>query len=315
MTASTVAVESDRDDAEAVSGPSSNATEDATAERRARDAPLDGRLLVVLVTAAAAVAASTAIRIAYNAPFAPVEVPTRAIPAANAVALLGVGAALGTLALASRRSGVRVGLLFAAVFGALATASDAAAVAAAVAVPAGAAVALAHALWRPTTYVELRRRVVAAAFPAAIGLSLVGTAWGLGAGVREAGSVAFLLAATLLAALAETDRLALLAGAGGFLCVAAASAAAPYVTGSALLAGFGVVGSPHLLAATAAFGGVAALVAGLRDGDRSLALGAGVLLVAGVPAAPTAALAASLGAVLVAVDPADLLATAEVSSR
>ncbi|MFC7324673.1 phosphate ABC transporter permease [Halorubrum rutilum] len=315
MTASTPAVESDRDDAEAVSGPPSNATEDATTERRQREASLDGRLLAVLGTAAAAVAAATAIRIAYNVPFAPVGIPSRAIPAASAAAALGVGAALATLALASDRSGVRVGLLFAAVFGVLATVSDAAAIAAAVAVPAGAAVALAHALGRPTTYVGLRRRVVAAAFPAAIGLSLVGTAWGLGASVRGAGSVAFLLAVTLLAVPAETDRLALLAGAGGFLGVVAASAAAPYVTGSALLSGFGVVGSPHLLVATAAFGGVAALVVGLRDGDRSLALGAGVLLVAGVPATPTAALAASLGAALVAADPDDLLATAEVSAR
>jgi len=91
---------------------------------------------------------------------------------------------------------------------------------------------------------------------------------------------------TLLAVRAEGDPVALGAGALAFAGVVAASAAAPYVTGSALLAGFAVVGSPHLLVATAAFGGVAAAVSGFRGGDARLAIGAVLLLLAGVPATP-----------------------------
>lgn len=107
---------------------------------------------------------------------------------------------------------------------------------------------------------------------------------------------------TLLAVRAEGDPVALGAGALAFAGVVAASAAAPYVTGSALLAGFAVVGSPHLLVATAAFGGVAAAVSGFRGGDARLAIGAVLLLLAGVPATPGAATAVCLGAALAVLD-------------
>ncbi|WP_157884792.1 phosphate ABC transporter permease [Halorubrum aethiopicum] len=324
----TATVEADRDDPETAEGSDSAAaghaptgdapTGDASighaaTGRRTPAASLDGRVRAAPAIAAVAVAVATALRVAYNVPFDPVALPARTVPAADAVAGLVTGAALAALALASARPVVRIGLLFSGVFGVLATVSDAAAVTAAVAVPGGVAVAFAGALGRPTTYPELRRRALALAFPVAAGVSLAATTWGLGTGARATGSAAFLLSVTLLVGRADGDRVALAAGAAGLLCVVAASAAAPYVTGSALLAGFGVVGSPHLLVATAAAGGLAALVAGVHDGDGTLALGAGTLLAAGVPATPSAALAACLGAALAALDPDELLAAPEVS--
>lgn len=277
--------------------------------------------------AAVAVGVATAVRVLYNAPFDPVAFPPRLVPAVGTVAALATGTALAAVALSTGRPVVRVGLLFAGVFGVLATVSDAATVAAAVAIPGGAALAFARALGGPTTYFELRRGVLALTFALAVGLSLAATAGLVGPPFRAAGSVAFLVGVTLLGVRAEGGSAAVVAGAVAFAGVVAASAAAPYVTGSALLVGFAVVGSPHFLVATAAFGGVAAAVAGLRDGDAWLAVGATLLLLAGVPATPGAATAVCLGAALATLDPEELLgaragpdapdtsATTEVNAR
>jgi hypothetical protein len=252
--------------------------------------------------AAVAVGVATAIRVLYNAPFEPVAFPPRLVPAVGTVAALASGVALAAVGLSTERPVVRVGLLFAGVFGVLATVSGAATVAAAVAIPVGAALAFARAMGPPETYFELRRGVIALTFALAVGLSLAATAGLVGSPFRAAGSAAFLAGVTLLAVRAEGDPVALGAGALAFAGVVAASAAAPYVTGSALLAGFAVVGSPHLLVATAAFGGVAAAVSGFRGGDARLAIGAVLLLLAGVPATPGAATAVCLGAALAVLD-------------
>ncbi len=252
--------------------------------------------------AAVAVGVATAIRVLYNAPFEPVAFPPRLVPAVGTVAALASGVALAAVGLSTERPVVRVGLLFAGVFGVLATVSGAATVAAAVAIPVGAALAFARAMGPPETYFELRRGVIALTFALAVGLSLAATAGLVGSPFRAAGSAAFLAGVTLLAVRAEGDPVALGAGALAFAGVIAASAAAPYVTGSALLAGFAVVGSPHLLVATAAFGGVAAAVSGFRGGDARLAIGAVLLLLAGVPATPGAATAVCLGAALAVLD-------------
>jgi len=252
--------------------------------------------------AAVAVGVATAIRVLYNAPFEPVAFPPRLVPAVGTVAALASGVALAAVGLSTERPVVRVGLLFAGVFGVLATVSGAATVAAAVAIPVGAALAFARAMGPPETYFELRRGVIALTFALAVGLSLAATAGLVGSAFRAAGSAAFLAGVTLLAVRAEGDPVALGAGALAFAGVVAASAAAPYVTGSALLAGFAVVGSPHLLVATAAFGGVAAAVSGFRGGDARLAIGAVLLLLAGVPATPGAATAVCLGAALAVLD-------------
>jgi len=283
-----------------VSSPTKRATARATSPRS--PGRFGGRVGSVGLLAAVAVGVATAIRVLYNAPFEPVAFPPRLVPAVGTVAALASGVALAAVGLSTERPVVRVGLLFAGVFGVLATVSGAATVAAAVAIPVGAALAFARAMGPPETYFELRRGVIALTFALAVGLSLAATAGLVGSPFRAAGSAAFLAGVTLLAVRAEGDPVALGAGALAFAGVVAASAAAPYVTGSALLAGFAVVGSPHLLVATAAFGGVAAAVSGFRGGDARLAIGAVLLLLAGVPATPGAATAVCLGAALAVLD-------------
>jgi hypothetical protein len=270
-----------------------------------------GRVGAIGLLAAVGVGVATAARVLYNAPFEPAAFPSGLVPATGTAAALGGGVALAAVALSSDRPAVRVGLLFTGVFGVLATVSDAATVAAVVAIPVGAALAFGRALGPPSTYFELRRAVVALAFALAAGLSLAATAGIVGSPFRAAGSVAFLAGVSLLAVRAEGDAIALVAGAVAFAGVVAASAAAPYVTGSALLVGFAVIGAPHLLVATAAFGGVAAAVAGVRDGDAWLAIGAVLLLLAGVPATPGAATAVCLGAALATLDAGELLGTSD----
>jgi len=214
-----------------------------------------------------------------------VAFPPRLVPAVGTVAALASGVALAAVGLSTERPVVRVGLLFAGVFGVLATVSGAATVAAAVAIPVGAALAFARAMGPPETYFELRRGVIALTFALAVGLSLAATAGLVGSPSERPDPPR--------SSRGDPPRGSGRGRPGRPRCrrtrvrgVVAASAAAPYVTGSALLAGFAVVGSPHLLVATAAFGGVAAAVSGFRGGDARLAIGAVLLLLAGVPATP-----------------------------
>lgn len=288
-----------------MSSPTKRATARATSPRSI--GRFGGRVGSVGLLAAVAVGVAAAVRVLYNAPFEPVAFPPRLVQAVGTVAALATGIALAAVALSAGRPVVRVGLLFAGVFGVLAAVSGAATVAAAVAIPGGAALAFTRTLGGPTTYFEFRRGVLALAFALAVGLSLAATAGFVGSPFRAAGSVAFLVGVTLLSVRAEGDPVAIVAGAVAFAGVVAASAAAPYVTGSALLVGFAVVGSPHFLVATAAFGGVAAAVAGVRDGDAWLAIGAALLLLSGVPATPGAATAVCLGAALAVLGGDELL--------
>jgi hypothetical protein len=285
--------------------------ERATARTTAPGLPerLGGRIGSVGLLVAIGVGVATAVRVLYNAPVGPTAIPSGLVPVTGTAAALGSAVALAVVALSSDRPAVRVGFLFAGVFGVLATVSDAATVAAAVAIPGGAAVVFGRALGLPSTYVALRRGVLALAFTLAAGFSLAATAGIVGPSARSAGSIAFLAGVSLLAVRGEGDSIAFVAGAVAFAGVVAASAAAPYVTGSALLVGFAVVGAPHLLVATAAFGGITAAVAGIRDGDTWLAVGAALLLLAGVPATPGAATVVCLGAALGVLDTAELLGT------
>ncbi len=267
-----------------------------------RGRPLGERLLALSALATLAVAATTGLHVLYNVPVDPVNVSTSLLSTVGTGAAVLVSLALVAVALASTRPGVRIGFLFAGVFGMLATLSNAAAVPAVVAITGGAAVALGPGLGKPSTYDEFRRRALGITFLAAVGLSLASTTGVLDAGYRGTGSALFLVALTLLVVRTGSDPVALLAGVAGLAAVLAVSTSAPFVTGSALLIAFGVVGGPHLLAATAVFGGVAAAVAGLRDGDYALVVGAVLLIVAGVPASPAAAMAVCLGAILTCID-------------
>jgi len=277
-------------------------TRDCASDLTAVPGRFGGRVgSVGLLLAAVAVGVATAIRVLYNAPFEPVAFPPRLVPAVGTVAALASGVALAAVGLSTERPVVRVGLLFAGVFGVLATVSGAATVAAAVAIPVGAALAFARAMGPPETYFELRRGVIALTFALAVGSRSPRRPDSLGPPSERPDPPR--------SSRGDPPRGSGRGRPGRPRCrrtrvrgVVAASAAAPYVTGSALLAGFAVVGSPHLLVATAAFGGVAAAVSGFRGGDARLAIGAVLLLLAGVPATPGAATAVCLGAALAVLD-------------
>jgi hypothetical protein len=241
-------------------------------------APPAERVLAVSALATAVVALATVLRVLYNVPFDPVPVSSEMLVAVGVFATVLVGLALSVTALAARAPAVRVGLLFAGVFGVIATVANAAAIAALVAVTGGGAFALAGALGAPATYRGVRRRVVAAGFVLAVAVSLASTTGILDAGLRGVGTVLYLASLTLLAIRSEGEPVALVAGALGFVGVVVAGAAMPYVAGSALLVGFGVVGGPHVLVATGAFGAIAAATAGVRRGEYGLVLGATLAL-------------------------------------
>ncbi|MFA9516163.1 phosphate ABC transporter permease [Halopenitus sp. H-Gu1] len=268
------------------------------------------RVLVVGGLATVAVATVTVLRVLYNVPFDPIEFPSSVLVGVGTLAAVLVGIALGTTAFATRNAVVRVGLLFAGVFGVFGVLADAAVLPAVVAITGGGALALAGALGLPRSYRGVRRRLVTAGFLAAIGISLATTTGIVDVGVRGLGTSLFLAALTLLVIRTGGDPIALVAGAVGFLAVIAASTSAPYLAGSALLVGFGVVDGAHLLVATAVFGGVAAVIAGLRRGAPALVAGATILLLAGAPATPGAAMAILLGTMLACTDLDDVLADA-----
>jgi hypothetical protein len=306
MSSETRAVDAADGPEEAARGDLASANAERTAGGRARRRAVAGGAL-----AACAVGFTTVLGVLHNVPFDPLPVSAGVLSAVEVGAAVVVALALGALAAGSRRTGVRIGLLFVAVFGALAALSPAARVPAAVAVTAGGALALGSALGVPDSYREVRQAAVAAGFLVAVALSLAGTLGVGGAGFRELGVLAFLVALVSLTVRLRGDRVALVAGAVAFAAVVAGAASAPFVAGSALLVGFGVVGGPHVLVAAAVGGAVAAAVAGVRRGDFAIATGAAVLVFAGVPATPTAAMAVLLGATLALVDPAALAGVVE----
>jgi hypothetical protein len=244
------------------------------------------------------VAAGLAVRIGHNTPFDPLAVPAVVFDALAVGTPLVLGAALFAVALTTTDPTRRVGLLFAGVFGPLATVSSAATLPAVAGVIGGGALALVGSLERPTTYREGRRAAVVAGFVVAVAVSLSRAVGLLDAGMTVGAGLA-LVATAALALLVRIDRVAALAGLAAAGTLVGAAVTAPYLTGSALLVGFGVVGVPQLLVALALGGGVAAAVAGLRDGAPLLAVGALLIVLAGVPAALPRAMAVVLGVALV----------------
>lgn len=243
------------------------------------------------------------LRLVGNVPFDPVVVSPALRSAVGTATPLVVGTALATLALTDDRATVRVGLLFAAVFGSLGVFAPAATLPAVVALVAGATIAFAGTLGVPAelSYRAVRSRLLAAGFVAAIAVSLADST-GIVEGAHWLGSL--LALATLAAVGTRAERSVPAAGAG--VLVAAllvyASTASPFVVGSALLVVFAVTGVPHLLFAGAVAGGVAAATAGLSRRAYPLAIGATLLVLAGIPVTLPRALTLLLGATLVVLD-------------
>lgn len=263
-----------------------------------------GSVVVALgVGAVALVAADRTVETLANVPFDPAVASPAVRAATGGVALVAVVAALVAVAVVDGRATVRVGLLFATVFGPLSLVAPEAALPAVVAVAGGGALALVGTPGRPDgwTYRGVRRRAVAAGVVVALGLTLAGTT-GLLDGARNAGAFVTLATVAAVGVRVEGSRLAAGTGLLAVGGVVAASAVSPFVVGSALLVAFAVTGVPSLLVGLAIGGAVAALVAGFRRGDDALAVGALSLLLAGVPATFPRALTLLLGATLVLLD-------------
>jgi hypothetical protein len=251
-----------------------------------------------------AMVTSTVSRILANMPFDPVSVPASLRAALGVATPLALAIALATVALTDERATVRVGLLFAAVFGLLGVVAPAAVLPAVVAVAAGGALALSITLGLPDSwgYRQVRRRAIAAGFALAVALSLAGATNVIGSGLVGIGTALALASLAAVGTRAERSPVAAGAGALAVGALVAVSATSPYVVGSALLVAFAVTGVPNILVALAVGGGVAAVVAGLTRREYPLAAGGALLLLAGAPVTLPRAMALLLGATLVVLD-------------
>jgi hypothetical protein len=250
------------------------------------------------------VAVDRLVSVLANVPFDPVVAPQTVRTAAGILALVAVVSALIGVAVADGRATVRVGLLFAAVFGTLPFVAPETTLMAVVAVVGGGALALvgASGISPPTewTYRTVRQRLVAFGFVTALALTLAGVTGVLDGG-RNLGAFVTLAAIAAVGIQSDGSRLAWMAGLLAAAAVVVASAVSPFVVGSTLLVAFGVTGVPSLLVAGAVAGGVAAVVAGFSRGEGALVVGAALLLLAGVPATFPRALTLLVGATLVLV--------------
>lgn len=236
--------------------------------------------------------------IAYNLPGGAVSIPPALRGAIAAGTAILVGAALVAVAIAAGGGTVRVGLLFAGVFGVLPLLSEAATVSAAVAVVGGGGVAVLGLLEPRLSTRGLRHVVVGTALWTGTALSIAGATGIADGGVRGIGATLTLAGIAGFLAFGRAGVPVILAWFATTAAVALASVAAPFVLGSALLVEFAVVGTPHLLVALAVGGATACVVSGVASGRPELAMGAAIVLLAGVPVTFTAASATLLGLAL-----------------
>jgi hypothetical protein len=253
--------------------------------------------------AVALVAVERTVEILANVPFDPVVVSPTLRATTGGLAFVAVVVTLLVVAVTAGRATVRVGLLFAAVFGTLPLVAPGTGLLGVVAVGGGGALALVGTLGVPEewTYRGVRRRAVAVGFVVAVALTLAGVT-GLLGGVRNPGAFVTLATVAAVGTRAEGSRLAAGTGLLAVVAVAVAGAVSPFAVGSALLVAFAVTGVPTLLVGLAIAGVVAALVAGLRRREHAVVVGALLVLLAGVPATFPRALTLLLGATLVLLD-------------
>lgn len=277
--------------------------ETATGRRRHGAAPLgdarwwfkEGRLEAgASGLCLAMVATLLGLRVATNAPG---PMPVALVALREGLVAAGpplVAATVVLVGLATADPDRRLGLVVAGVFGGLGTVAPAAALPAAAGVVGGGVLATVGPTTsgnRPSAWARLHAGLVLVAVALALG-SAVGA---LDVGARRAGgTLAFLALASLPLAYRSSLAGGLIGGLAA-LAVLVLGSVAPYTTGAIALVGFGAVGVPLAVIALGVGGGVAAASSGLRRGERSTALGAGLLVVAAVPATTTAAMAAVLG--------------------
>jgi hypothetical protein len=269
-----------------------------------RGASAGAVVLAAGALALAATAADVAVTVLANRPFDPIVATPGVRAATGTVAPLAAVLGLGIVAATARVATARVGLLFAAAFGGLAVAAPGATLPGVVALALGAALALSGTLGRPAAWGPraVGRHLVAAGFVAGIAVSLWSAVGLLDPGLGGAGELLALGAVVGAGVLVRPGLLGFAAGLVAAGAVVAASVAAPFVVGSALLVAFAVGSAPQALVAAAVGAAIAAAVAGLARGEQAPAVGAGLLVLAGIPVTPARALVVALGATLLVLD-------------
>ncbi|WP_436927158.1 hypothetical protein [Halosimplex amylolyticum] len=295
-----------------MSQPTADGTGLADDERGYRAAALPVSLATLLgAVALVPTAGVLGLRLLRNAPTTLPPVARTATPAATAAAGVVPALAMLGLAIATDRRGERIALAAVGVFAVLGAVDPAAWLPAAAAVLVGTTVALPLELGRLVDPLradtDLRDALGPALGPAALAaLGVLALTWSLvaSAGIetttfRPAGAAlafATLAALPLVRVLDGAVELGLWALAAFAVAVAAASA--PFVAGAVVLVAFGAGSVPFVLLALGIGGAVATAVADARRGALGPAVGAALLLAAGVPATLPRAVAFALGLVV-----------------
>lgn len=189
----------------------------------------------------------------------------------------------------------RVGLSSVGVFGLFTLVSPAAGVPAAGAITVGGGLAIGSRLGRPHDWFEARRAAVSAILVAGIALSLAGAMGIFPTVARSIGTTVALFGVAMTPVFVSPGKLSWVLGGTVAVAVLQIGSTAPFVTGAVVLVSGAVVNAPLLIIAVAAGGGVVTVAGGMENDHRLPAIGALVLLAAGVPATVPRALAVVLG--------------------
>lgn len=256
--------------------------------------PAPATLVGVVVAVPTVVAAL--LRVGINAPVTLPRVVVGAAPAIDDAVLLvgGLGAlALGLLADSSIE---RVGLVAAGVFGVLAALVPAAALPATGVAVVG---ALAAGIDRAPRNGIDGRVLVALGYVVAM-VAAIGAAIGiLGPGFRAVGAWATLVGLAALSTIHRPGRVGWVVAGVAMAGVLVAGIVSPFLTGAVVLIVAGVIGAPLVLVAAGIGGAVAAIAGSVATHRYRPAVGAVILVAAGVPASLPRAVAAVVGLVLV----------------
>lgn len=218
------------------------------------------------------------------------------------LAIVGPAVAAGVLAVTTDDDLERVGLAFVAAFGLLAAVVPTATVPAVGALVGGGGLALARRIDRYRLEDPRWRLAPAALLTAGIAASILAAMGVLSGTLRPTGSHLVMLGAAATPALLGHGRGDWALGGAVAGLLVAAGISAPFLTGAVALVGGGVVATSLLVMAAGLCGIVTTASAALRTRHWIALSGAGLLLVAGVPATLPRAMAAMVG-ILLLVEP------------
>lgn len=233
-----------------------------------------------------------------NTPIGP-RLPLGSIGAPiEAAALAGPAVAAVVLGLTSESTYIRVGMLFAGVFGALSLVSQTAMGPTTIAI-AGASVLVGLDQGRSMMgWQSLAKRGVTGAFVFSIVVSMLAALGIEPALTRSLGSIGIAVGIAGTPVFTGFSRRSVFVGLLGGAIVAGIGLAAPVITAAVSLLGMGVIGLPLPLLVLGAIGGVTAVAAGVEHRDAPSAVAGALVLVAGVPATIPSALSLLVALVL-----------------